>query len=67
MEVRMIDMTFKVVAIVLFGVGVYIRFFTNGTMPEAGLLMISGVFIFLIAQVITELRCINEKLDKKNQ
>ena len=61
----MIDLTFKVVGIVLFIVGVYLRFGTAGVPSEAGLLMISGVFIFLIAQVITEIRCLRESLDKK--
>ena len=62
----MIDLTFKVVGIILFIVGIYLQFASKGTIPEAALLLISGVFIFLLAQVICELRGINEKLDKKN-
>lgn len=62
----MIDLTFKVVAIILFIVGTYLQIASKGTIPQAGILMLSGVFIFLFAQVICELRGIKEKLDKKN-
>jgi hypothetical protein len=62
----MIDLTFKVVAILLFIMGGYLHFASKGTIPEAALMMISGVFIFLLAQVICELRGIKEKLDKKS-
>ena len=61
----MVDLTFKVVAVILFVVGVVFRFFISKDPSEGALLMVAGVFIFLLAHIITELGGIRERLDKK--
>ncbi|MCD6218239.1 hypothetical protein J7L05_10350 [bacterium] len=61
----MVDLTFKVVAVILFVVGVVFRFFISKDPSEGALLMVTGVFIFLLAHIITELGGIRERLDKK--
>lgn len=61
----MIDLTFKVVAVVLFIAGVVFRFIVVKDPSEGASLMIAGVFIFLLAQIISELAGIRENLEKK--
>ena len=61
----MIDLTFKVVAVILFIAGVLFRFVIVKDPSEGALLMIAGVFIFLLAHIITELSGIRERLEKK--
>ena len=63
----MIDLTFKVVAVILFIAGVVFRFFLSKAPSEGALLMIAGVFIFLLAHVITELSGIRKNLDKNKK
>ena len=61
----MIDLTFKVVAVIMFIAGVVFRFIVVKDPSEGAQLMIAGVFIFLLAHIITELSGIRKRLDKK--
>jgi uncharacterized membrane protein len=61
----MYDITFKVLSVIMFIAGVVFKF----TMPDDAftgtILMILGVFIFILAQILAELRLIREKMEKK--
>ncbi|MBU1023328.1 hypothetical protein KKB99_03475 [bacterium] len=61
----MIDLTFKVVAAILFIAGIVIRFFTDKEPSEGAQLMITAVFIFLLAHIISELSEIKAAMKKK--
>ena len=61
----MIDLTFKVVSVVLFIAGIVIRFFTDKAPAEGASLMIAAVFIFLLAHIISELSEIKMALKEK--
>ena len=63
----MIDLTFKVVAVILFVFGIVFRFSSMGNPMDGSALMVAGVLIFLLAQIIGELRGIRERLDKKDK
>jgi hypothetical protein len=61
----MIDLAFKVASVILFIFGIIFRFSSVGDPIDGSVLMVSAVFIFLLAQIISELRIIKESLGKK--
>jgi len=62
----MIDLVFKVASIIIFIVGIIFRLAPGVGDPfDGSYLMVAGVFMFLFAHMITELREIKEKLGQK--
>jgi len=62
----MIDLVFKVASVIIFIVGIIFRLAPGVGNPfDGSALMIAGVFMFLFAHIITELREIKEKIIKK--
>lgn len=61
----MIDLTFKIVSLIMFIAGVVFQYILQTDHITGTVMMIFAVFIFLQAHIIAELRTIREKMDKK--